>query len=131
MEIITKGQEDLQQEVRNSHLCTTCGACVNLCPYHFISKDKVVRLHACDIKSGKCYAFCPRTPADLLDLRKQLFAPEDLTSELGAVKKIFHYAFGRSGIKEERPAWRDGNGAYDAGFERKMDRHSHCSGRGA
>ena len=89
MEIVAKGQEELNKEVREAGLCTGCGACVNLCPYHVVSQDQIVKLHACDIKTGRCYAFCPRTPTDLSFLREQLFVSEDLIPELGSVKGYF------------------------------------------
>jgi len=38
---------------------------------------------------GKCYAYCPRTPADLEKLRQLLFDIPDLTMEIGAVKAYY------------------------------------------
>ncbi len=83
------GQKDLDQEVREAQFCTGCGACINLCPYQASYRDQVIMLHSCDLKEGGCYAFCPRTPTDLEDLKKRLFDPKDLIPELGAVKE-FH-----------------------------------------
>jgi len=83
------GQKELNQAVRDAHFCTGCGACVNLCPYQASYRDQVVMLHSCDLKEGGCYAFCPRTPTDLEDLKKRLFDPKDLTRELGAVKGFY------------------------------------------
>jgi coenzyme F420 hydrogenase subunit beta len=89
MEVKIRGQKELNQEVKDTHFCTGCGACINLCPYQASYRDQVVMLHACDLKEGGCYAFCPRTPTDLEDLKKRLFDPEDLTRELGAVKGFY------------------------------------------
>ena len=89
MEVKIRGQKELNQEVKDAHFCTGCGACVNLCPYQASYRDQVVMLHSCDLKEGGCYAFCPRTPTDLEDLKKRLFDPKDLTRELGAVKGFY------------------------------------------
>jgi len=84
-----RGQKELKEQVQDEGLCTGCGACVDLCPYYATSKDKTVIKDICDRKSGRCYAFCPRTPTDLETIRQRLYDPEDLTPELGAVKGFF------------------------------------------
>jgi len=84
-----RGQKELRAEVQDAGLCTGCGACVNLCPYYATSRDKTVVLDVCDRAAGRCYAFCPRTPTDLEAIRQQLFEPQDLTPELGAVKGFY------------------------------------------
>jgi coenzyme F420 hydrogenase subunit beta len=91
MDMKILGQKELQKEVQDAYFCTGCGACVNLCPYQASYKDQIVLLHACDLKEGGCYAFCPRTPTDLEALKRLLFEPRDLTPEIGAVKG-FHIA---------------------------------------
>jgi len=83
------GQKELQKIVLNTHLCTGCGACVGLCPYHAYYNDNIVILHECNINEGRCFTFCPRTPTDLEVLRKVLFDERDLTGELGAVKGFY------------------------------------------
>jgi coenzyme F420 hydrogenase subunit beta len=85
----SRGQKELQEMVQNAQLCTGCGACVGLCPYQVIYNDQTIVLHPCDLKEGRCYAFCPRTPTDYESLRKQLFDETDLTPELGAVKGFY------------------------------------------
>ncbi|MBN1818647.1 MAG: Coenzyme F420 hydrogenase/dehydrogenase, beta subunit C-terminal domain [Sedimentisphaerales bacterium] len=89
MERTIKGQQALHEEVGQTSLCTGCGACVNLCPYHAVHEDQIVMLHGCDIKEGRCYAYCPRTPTDMDALRKLLFNAEDMTREVGAVKGFY------------------------------------------
>ena len=84
-----RGQKELMEEVHDTGLCTGCGACVNLCPYYATSMDKTVVKDVCDRATGRCYAFCPRTPTDLTSIRKQLFDSQDLTPELGAVKGFY------------------------------------------
>ena len=83
------GQKELQERVLHNDLCTGCGACVGLCPYQASYNDNTVILHHCDMKAGRCYAFCPRTPTDLETLRKTSFDEADLTSEIGAVKGFY------------------------------------------
>ena len=89
MQMKIMGQKELHKEVKEAKFCTGCGACVNLCPYHACYHDEVVMLHACDLKEGGCYAFCPRTPTDLEALKKKLFDPKDLVPEIGAVKGFY------------------------------------------
>jgi len=83
------GQKELCDQVHNTDLCTGCGACVNICPYTTIYKDRTVILDNCDKSEGRCYNFCPRTPTDLRALRELLYNQDDLTSELGAVKGFY------------------------------------------
>ena len=86
-----RGQKELEEKVIRTGLCTGCGACVGLCPYHASYEDRVVVLNRCDLKEGRCYSFCPRTPTNLEALRKDLFERGDLTPEIGAVRG-FHIA---------------------------------------
>ncbi|PKN34530.1 MAG: hypothetical protein CVU61_08500 [Deltaproteobacteria bacterium HGW-Deltaproteobacteria-19] len=84
-----RGQKELGEQVRDAGLCTGCGACVNLCPYQTYYHDRTIVLNPCDIKAGRCYAFCPRTPADLEEMRRLLFQEAELTPEIGPVR-AFH-----------------------------------------
>jgi coenzyme F420 hydrogenase subunit beta len=93
-------QKSLKKGVLEEELCTGCGACVGLCPYQVIYHGRTVQLHYCDIKDGKCYAFCPRTPTDLNALRELLFNSDDLTPEIGAVKSYFFSRTADSGLRE-------------------------------
>jgi coenzyme F420 hydrogenase subunit beta len=85
----SRGQKELQEMVQKAHLCTGCGACVGLCPYQVVYNDQTIVLHSCDLKEGRCYAFCPRTPTQYESLGKQLFEEADLTPELGAMKGFY------------------------------------------
>ena len=84
-----KGQRALHKEIMQTHLCTGCGACINLCPYQAIHEDRIILLHDCDLSEGRCYAYCPRTPTDLAALRKKIFDLQDWTPGLGVVKGFY------------------------------------------
>ena len=68
-----KGSADLEQEVLSQGLCTSCGACVNICPYIEVVRDKVAVIEPCGLTEGKCYDFCPRTPTDIAALDEFVF----------------------------------------------------------
>ncbi len=82
-------QSRLKKDVLEKSLCTGCGACVGLCPYQAVYKDRTVQLFDCDLPDGKCRAFCPRTPSDLPLLRESLFDASDATDEIGPVKEYW------------------------------------------
>ena len=82
-------QSRLKKDVLEKSLCTGCGACVGLCPYQAVYKDRTVQLFDCDLPDGKCRAFCPRTPSDLPLLRERLFDASDATDEIGPVKEYW------------------------------------------
>lgn len=84
-----EGQKGLKDRVLTNDLCTGCSACVHLCPYFEHYRDSTVTIHSCDSESGRCYAYCPRTPTDLSLLLERLFDPADLSPEMGAVKGLF------------------------------------------
>lgn len=88
-ERVQRGQRELDRLVVDAKLCTGCGSCVGLCPYRRFYRDRIVTLFPCDREEGRCFDFCPRTPADLDGIRKALFEPADTTPELGAVKAIY------------------------------------------
>jgi len=94
------GQKELEEQVLSAGLCTGCGACVSLCPYQTIYHDRTVVLHTCDLAQGRCYACCPRTPADLDDLRRKLYPETDCTQELGAMKGFFITRAADGGIRQ-------------------------------
>jgi len=83
------GQRELNEEVLDAGLCTGCGACVGLCPYQAIHGDATVALHRCDIRTGRCWAFCPRTKVDPAALRSIAALGADWTAELGPVRGLY------------------------------------------
>ncbi|OQY47683.1 MAG: hypothetical protein B6240_05545 [Desulfobacteraceae bacterium 4572_87] len=84
-----QGQAWIKNQVMDQGLCTGCAACVGLCPYQKFYRDQTAIIHECDRTWGRCAAYCPRGQVDLNGLRKAMFAPVDLTPELGAVKGLY------------------------------------------
>ena len=84
-----QGQVWIKNQVMAQGLCTGCAACVGLCPYQKFYRDQTAIIHECDRTWGRCSAYCPRGQVDLNILRKALFDPNDITSELGAVKGLY------------------------------------------
>ena len=55
------GPRDLKKNVLKQDLCIGCGACLELCPYLRLHHGRAVMLFDCDLETGRCSAFCPRT----------------------------------------------------------------------
>jgi len=83
-----KGCLDLEKEVLNEGLCTSCGACVDICPYIKVVKDRVAVIEPCGLAEGKCYDFCPRTLTDIAALDRRIFGKERSDSFLGSYISI-------------------------------------------
>lgn len=83
-----KGPLDLEREVLNQQWCTSCGACVGICPYIRVVKDKVAIIEPCGIAEGKCYDFCPRTSTDLAALEQMVFGEPAYNLALGSYISI-------------------------------------------
>lgn len=82
------GARDLEQEVIDRGLCTVCGACVGVCPYHLDYRGKVATLFECDLDRGQCYAVCPHTDVDRVELARVLFDAEPVDSPLGRCRTM-------------------------------------------
>ncbi len=83
-----KGSADLEMEVLKEGLCTSCGACVSICPYIKVVRDRVAVIEPCGIEEGKCYEFCPRTTTDMDALDRMVFGKERSDSSLGSYISI-------------------------------------------
>ena len=83
-----KGSQDLEKEVLNEGLCTSCGACVEVCPYIKVVKDRVAIIEHCGITEGRCYDCCPRTSTDMAALDRMVFGQERFDSSLGSYVSI-------------------------------------------
>ncbi len=82
------GSKELMEQVRNNDLCTVCGGCVGICPYHQAYKGKIAMTFDCDIAEGRCYAHCPRTEVDLEALSHKLFNTAYKEKPLGSYRNI-------------------------------------------
>ena len=86
MEIL--GSQALMERVRNEGLCTACGACVHVCPYHQSYLGKIALTFDCDLEQGQCYAHCPKTETDFDALSQTLFDEPYQNTSLGHFKSI-------------------------------------------
>ncbi len=83
-----KGPADLEKDVLSVGLCTSCGACVNLCPYVKVVRDRVAIIEPCGIAEGQCYDFCPRVTTDIDALNRAIFGNDRADSALGHLLSI-------------------------------------------
>jgi coenzyme F420 hydrogenase subunit beta len=83
-----KSSQDLENDVLSQGLCTSCGACVNVCPYIKVVKDRVAIIEPCGLDEGKCYDFCPRTNTDIAALDRRVFGKKRTDSSLGSYISI-------------------------------------------
>ncbi len=67
------GSKELMVAVIDAGLCTSCGACVSLCPYLRSYDGKTAMLFPCTRTEGRCFAFCPRVEVDLDEASKAVF----------------------------------------------------------
>jgi coenzyme F420 hydrogenase subunit beta len=86
---VIKGPADLEREVLKENLCTTCGACVGLCPYFSNFQGRVVMMESCKVTQGRCYAFCPRTTTDLEDIYRFISGRGYEAEAIGPMREIF------------------------------------------
>ena len=84
-----KGPAELEFEILKFGLCTACGACLSLCPYFRVRKEKVVLLEPCGKTEGRCYEICPRTKLDLEGLNQKVFGKPREDYVLGTHQGIF------------------------------------------
>ena len=68
--------------------------------------DNTLVMDSCSRHEGRYYAFCPRTPTDIENLRQSLFDPLDFTPEVGCLKG-FHITRAETQGPRIRPAWRN------------------------
>src|SRR3990170_45363 len=87
-DIEVRGNQALQEEVRAKWLCTLCGACAGMCPYHVPCRGRMVSPDECDLAQGRCYAFCPRTPLDLDALNRTVLGVPYPADELGTAREV-------------------------------------------
>ena len=86
--VVKKGAKELEREVIKAGLCTSCGACVDICPYINLVKERAVIIEQCGIDEGKCYNFCPRTYVDIIALDQQVFGDNRKDAAIGSYISI-------------------------------------------
>ncbi len=62
------GARELAGEIQGGGLCSSCGACVDLCPYFRSHRGRTVQLFPCSLAQGRCFAACPKAEVDLDEL---------------------------------------------------------------
>jgi len=100
-----KGQNELQEMVLNTGLCTGCGACIDLCPYFRSYRGKTAILFPCTLTQGRCFAFCPKVEVDLDDLSQKFFGRPYDDNSLGSYQTIM---ISRAGKKIKRAGFQAG-----------------------
>lgn len=96
-----KGPAELELEILKPGLCAVCGACLSLCPYFRVRKEKVVLLESCGKTEGRCYEICPRTKLDLEDLNQKVFGKPREDYVLGTHLGIFMAQSARQKIQKQ------------------------------
>ncbi len=99
------GPEELLQRVLAKDLCTTCGACADLCPYFTVHNAKLARLFSCDRSQGRCYAHCPKIGVDFERLSSLYYDKPYKEKALGDYRKI---VAARKGAKSPEGNFQDG-----------------------
>ena len=84
---LSKGPEQLKDEVISPGWCVSCGACVELCPYIKSEGDRVAVVHNCALTDGNCYKVCPRTFTDYTDLAGDITSSSS-DAALGAYREV-------------------------------------------
>jgi len=83
-----RGLQALESRVIQKDLCTSCGACLSLCPYLQSWQGRLVKLDNCDLAEGRCFAHCPRTHVDLETIHQEVFGQKYLDVEIGLFKQV-------------------------------------------
>lgn len=83
-----RGFQALESRVLQKDLCTSCGACLSLCPYLQSWQGRLVALDRCDLAEGRCFAHCPRAQVDLEAIHQKVFGQKLLEIEIGLFQKV-------------------------------------------
>ncbi|MDY6965369.1 MAG: Coenzyme F420 hydrogenase/dehydrogenase, beta subunit C-terminal domain [Halobacteriota archaeon] len=102
---VKKGAKELEKEVIKSGLCTSCGACIGICPYINLVRERAIVIEQCGIDEGKCYNYCPRTYIDLSELDQKVFDSERKDAAIGSYISVLT---GRAKDDELKNAAQDG-----------------------
>ncbi len=99
------GPGELLDDVLQTGLCISCGACVHLCPYFATWRGKTAMMFSCDRKQGRCHAFCPKTEVDLDQLSSKANNADYTGAPMGAYQQVF---MARAGDKSGGGDFQDG-----------------------
>ncbi len=94
-----RGSQALRDEVWTRDLCSNCGACAGMCPYHVAYRGRIVSLDDCSLPQGRCYAFCPRTPVDLDSLNQAVSGAGYDPNEPGSVREALMSRAADEGVR--------------------------------
>lgn len=83
-----RGSQALREQVWARDLCSNCGACAGMCPYHVAYRGRIVSLDECTLPQGRCYAFCPRTAVDLDSLNNAVAGANYDPHEPGSLRRV-------------------------------------------
>lgn len=97
---MNEGQKGLEQKVLSTGLCAACGACLALCPYLRTRQGRVVKLDDCDLATGRCYAYCPRSRVDWEELQTRIFGKDYREIEIGTTRQVLM-------AKATDPVWKE------------------------
>jgi coenzyme F420 hydrogenase subunit beta len=71
-----------------------------LCPYLRSWEGRIVKLHDCDLKEGRCFAYCPRTEVELEAIHRSRFPQGELPPEMGVYREVFMARAADPGLRE-------------------------------
>ena len=83
-----RGLQALESCVIRKDLCTSCGACLSMCPYLQSWRGRLVKLDNCDLAEGRCFANCPRTQVNLEAIHQEVFGQKYCDIEIGLFKQV-------------------------------------------
>jgi coenzyme F420 hydrogenase subunit beta len=80
---------EMDLRVLEKELCVNCGACEGMCPYWHSFEGRMLHDFDCSREEGRCVAFCPRMPTDIVALRHRFFEDTPVTEELGPFRALY------------------------------------------
>ncbi len=85
---MSRGLKGLVEKVLSQGLCTSCGACLSLCPYLRSWQGRVVKVHDCSLEDGRCFAYCPRTEFNFDGIEKKGVHQPYQHAEIGSFRRV-------------------------------------------